>query len=192
LGSTRGCTMLASRSSRAVPTDENGEAQPRGWFGAALGLVLLLVFGFGLGLLVGWPSLPRKATEAGVGADISGVATCNGYRLTVTKMWLWTQSPTPLSTTQITSSDVNNVLKLFQGKNAIAWSSTMDLTGFTYDRVDGDTIVMNEMLSSEPTECHFTIDEIIADCTSAKCLAEDVLLNICDRCDGTAVPGGGG
>jgi len=143
---------------REAYTSEAPE-QPRGWCGAAFGLVLLLVFGFGLGLLVGWPSLPRNAAETGVEYDISGVAICDGNRLTVQKMWAWTQSPTPLNITQIAPSDFNIVLKSFEGKNAIAWSSTMDLAGFTYDRVDGDTIVMKEQMQTMgPTECHFTID----------------------------------
>jgi len=126
--------------------------------------VLLLGFGFGLGLLVSWPSLSESAeatSDAGVEYDISGIGTCSGSRIQVDSLWLWTQSPTPLNVMHVAPSDFNDALNLFKGKNAVVWGGTVDLAGFTYDTVDGDTIVANEAVSTTgPTECHFTIDAI--------------------------------
>jgi len=65
----------------------------------------------------------------------------------------------PLNVTQVAPSDLNDTLRSFRGKNAVVWSGTVDLAGFTYDTVDGDTIVANEAVSTTgPTECHFTVD----------------------------------
>jgi len=129
-----------------------------------LGVLLLLGFGFGLGFLVSWPSLSESAeatSDAGVEYDISGFGTCNGSRIQVDRLWLWTQSPTPLRIDEVGQIRIGDTLRSFKGKNAVVWGGTVDLAGFTYDTVDGDTIVANKAVSTTgPTECHFTIDAL--------------------------------
>ena len=153
--------MRAGGSSVRVSTRGDDEAPSRGWFGAAVGVVSLLVFGVGggLGLLVSWAALmlPSKPTEY----DISGFGICNGSHIHVERLWSWTQSPTPLHIEEVEASSIGDAFRFYQGKNAVVWTNAADLAGFTYDThgVDANHITTNELVSTTgATMCHFTID----------------------------------